>query len=270
MLAVKEHFMIAIDIESLAASGISTAKQTVEGNNKRMGIKIFDLKTQTLVQMIPHPKIQEPEQLNTEFYDRPKWAVSVDSNADSKKFIIWFSQHVQYWSLDDGVKKLKDVNLGSRVSTDTRLSLNKNVILVQNSTPSRDSHFGLINLTEFLLYDIEFAELCYFETFHKMYEHPDSNVATAGGPVYAQYLTDDMAILMHSSVNGGEITVCRFNLDAKRIISLQATELVEKRRDEELRKLIREAEKKRQDDERMKKREEQRLSRFVVLKLPSC
>ena len=74
-------------------------------------------------------------------------------------------------------------------------------------------------------------------------------------------MTDDMIISLHSSTSGGQMRICNFGLSPERIMGLQVRDLMEKRREEELKRQIKEAERKRLNEERMKKKEEQRLKR---------
>ncbi len=255
-MAVKDNFMIVKDIETNDKSEpISSAKEAAEISKKVLGIKIFNLNDNSLIQTIEHPSLEKSK---SQYFGAPKWCVAVDTNADSKRFILWNNELVQLWSLDERPKKLRDIDLGRRVCRGTKLVLNKNIIMIQNSQNSHDDNYDSIDLAEFLFYDIDTAKVCYFETFHSLWESPDSNVSAPGGPFFAQHMNDDTVILLHSSSSGGEIRVYQFNLEAEKILSLQVGELVEKRRKEERLRLEQEAEKKRRNEERMARRLEQR------------
>ena len=104
----------------------------------------------------------------------------------------------------------------------------------------------------------------YHETYHSMYEKPETRISVAGGHIYGMHMSDSLMITLHSSTNGGEVRVCNFDLSHERIISLQMRHLLQKRKDEELKRQIKEAEKKRLNEERMKRKEEARIIRYMT------
>eukprot|EP00794_Sanderia_malayensis_P006313 gene6313-7036_t len=258
LLAVKGDFMFAKDIRS--RKPISTAKEVLDISKKFLGIKIFNLKEDALVQVIEHPRSLPNRRVSTWY--TPEWTVAVDSDAGSDKFVVWEENIVQYWQLGNGVLKIKDIDLGRRTSSNTKLALNRNIILVENEQSTFDSNYDHVHLVELLFYEIDSSKVCYFETYHYSPDTPDSNISQLGAPLAACYIVDDAVVLIRCPRSCHEIKICRFNVDARAVINAQTSQLIAERREEEMKKQKQEAERKRKNEEKRKKKEEQRLKRL--------
>jgi len=251
LLAAKGQYMIARDFVPI----FSSATETTQGSKSTTEMKVFDVKTGSLLGVIELPN---EGKLRYMF----RWSVAMDTDPDSLRFILWKDSHLQLWKIDSGLEKIQDIDLSARVGNGTNLSFNKDIIAVQNMQTSHDSSYDKVDLTEVFFYEISTERTYYHETYHTLYEKPETHIAIPGGHIYGFHMTKDMIISLHSSALCGEVRIYNFGLTHEKIMGLQIKELVEKRREEELKRQIKEAEKKRLNEERMRKRQEQRLKRL--------
>ena len=262
MLAAKGQYIIAKDIDrSPLFAAISTAKEVAEIKKKVTGIKVFDIKKDALLKVIKH--LPEKDENNL-ILSRRQWSATIDTDPDSFKFLLWSYSTAQLWEIGDAVMKLKDIDLGDRVRNGLNLVLHKNIIAVLSTQNSHhDTNYDTIKLSEILFHDMATSQVCYHETYHGTFEKPACNISTPGGHIYGLHIAEDVLISLHSSSNGGEVRISKFDMSHQKIIGMECAELLEKRRDEELKRLIKEAERKRSNEERARKREEQQQKRYL-------
>lgn len=262
LLAAKGQYIIAQDINRSASfTGISTAKEVAEIKKKVTGIKVYDMKKDALLKVIKQP--QERDE-NILILNRSQWSATMDTDPDSFKFLLWSDSLAQLWDINDEVTKLDDINLGDRVRSGLKLVFYKNIIAVLSTQNSHhDSNFDTVKLSEILFHDIETSQVCYHETYHSTFEKPACNITTPGGHIYGLHIAENILISMHSSSNGGEVRINRFDMSHQKMIGMECAELMKKRREEELKRQIKEAEKKRSNEERARKREELQQKRYL-------
>ena len=125
----------------------TSAKEISEGSKTTAAIKVFDVKNCTLLNEISHPTEDDSRSYT-------RWSATLDTDPNSLRFILWKEAKLQLWNIDGGAKKLKDIDLGSRLRNGTRMIFNKDTIAVQSLQDSHDSSYDSVELAEIMFYEI--------------------------------------------------------------------------------------------------------------------
>ena len=125
----------------------TTAKEVTENSKPITGIKVFDVKSHVLLRVISN---SNDDQSGCGAF----WSAAMDTDPHGTNFMLWKDSKLQLWKIDGHVKKVKDIDLGSRVSTGTKIVFNKDIIAVQSVQTSHDSNFDKVDLTEISFHEI--------------------------------------------------------------------------------------------------------------------
>ena len=125
----------------------SAVADATQGNKSTTEIKIFNVETGSSLGVI---ELSNEGKLRYMF----RWSVVMDSDPDSLKFILWKDSQLQLWNIDNGLEKIRDIDLSARISSGTNVTFNKDIIAVQNMQTSHDSSYDKVDLTEVLFYDV--------------------------------------------------------------------------------------------------------------------
>ena len=125
----------------------TSAKEVSESDKAETGIRVFDVRSDSLLTVISQKN-------EGDVRGAIRWSATMDTDPNSLKFILWKDSQLELWKIDGEVKKMQDIDLGSRVSSGTKVIFNQDIIALHSLQESHDSSYEKVELAEILFYEI--------------------------------------------------------------------------------------------------------------------
>ena len=125
----------------------TSAKEVSESDKAGTGIRVLDVRSDSLLTVISRTD-------ENDVRGAVRWSATLDTDPNSLKFILWKDSQLELWKIDGEVKKLQDIDLGSRVNSGTKVIFNQDIIAVHSLQESHNNSYDKVELAEILFYEI--------------------------------------------------------------------------------------------------------------------